>query len=55
MDEFLSKRTNEVRLISTAASPILGMHGSMTSHDPKIKEYLDAAYAEGLSKMNTHT
>ena len=39
LDSYLAEKDN-IKLISTSASPILGVHNSMTSSNEKVRKYL---------------
>lgn len=54
LDRFLESK-GDIKLISTSASPILGVPDSMTSGNEKIRKYIDKAYELGLESVNKHT
>lgn len=43
LDRFLENK-GDIKLISTSASPILGVPDSMTSGNEKIRNYINKAY-----------
>lgn len=44
-----------VKLISTSASPILGLPNSMTSNNEKQRRYIERTYEHGVEQSNKHT
>jgi len=54
LDRFL-KLNREIKIVSTAASPILGMPNCLTSENEEIRNYLDESYNQELSQINKHT
>ena len=54
MNQFLESR-QKTRIISTSASPILGLENSMTSTIQETREMIERSYAKGLKKSNPMT
>ncbi len=50
------EKKGDIKLLSTAACPFLGVKDCLTSNNEKIKKYLDRAYQkEDLASKNKHT
>ena len=53
MNQLLAKKSPSISLISTAASPILGVEHCMTSNNDANRILIEKDFAEGLENSNT--